>query len=312
MRYYELTCQVSHEASEAVAELLHRHGANGVAIEDASLSLGSDSERFGELYDLDTLDLPDSGVTIKAYFAETDYSPAMPDQIRQEIEQLQEFGLHPGNISVSVQLLSENDWSESWKQYYHPIRVTDRLMIIPSWELEHTEIPAGVDPIVLDPGMAFGTGTHPTTLLCLRALEDVIHGGETVMDVGCGSAILSIAAAKLGASDVLALDLDSVAVRVARENVAMNGVDSVIRVEQANLLQGITGKANVIVANILAEIVVRLTPDAYQHLLPGGVYITSGIIASQADHVYEVLRATGFQQIEKRVEGDWVAFVART
>jgi ribosomal protein L11 methyltransferase len=311
MLYYELSCQVSHEVSEAVVELLHRHGASGVTIEDSKWRTDPHPDHFGEIFDPDQLNLPEAGVLVKAYIAEADYNPDLPKVIQRDIVGLKEFGLDPGEVSITTRSIDEEVWANGWKQFYHPVRVTDRLMIIPSWEMEQTDVPAGVERIILDPGMAFGTGTHATTTLCMELLEDVIRGGETVFDVGCGTAILSIAAAKLGAKSVLALDLDSVAVEVAKDNVARNGVDSKVRVEQGNLLSGIDGTCDVIVANILADIVIQLTPDAFRHLAPGGTFITSGIIEKYADQVYKVLTDRGFTNIEKRSQGDWVAFLAR-
>ncbi|UOF88915.1 50S ribosomal protein L11 methyltransferase [Fodinisporobacter ferrooxydans] len=311
MMYYELTCLVSHEASEAVVELLHRFGAAGVSIEDSSWGVEPLPDRYGELYAMEELDLPAEGVRIKAYIAAGDYHDALATAIAEEIRALQSYGLEPGAATVSVASLDEEDWAHGWKQFYKPVQVSERLLIVPSWEMESISVPEHLEVIQIEPGMAFGTGTHATTVLCMRLLEQALRGGEKVIDVGCGTAILSIAAAKLGASRVLACDLDSVAVEVAQDNVKKNAVDDRIHVQQGNLLHGVTWQADVVVANILAEIVLQLTQAAYDHLLPGGWFISSGIIEQYADDVEARLQAVGFSVVEKKTQGDWVAFLAQ-
>lgn len=195
------------------------------------------------------------------------------------------------------------------EKHYHPVKVSEKFTIVPTWE---TYEPASSDELIIemDPGMAFGTGTHPTTVMCLQALEKYVRPGDHVIDVGTGSGILSIVAAMLGARSVRALDLDPVAVDSARLNVKLNKVQHIVTVSQNNLLDHIEEPADVIVANILAEIILRFTGDAYRLLKPGGRFITSGIIQAKKQDVKDGLLAAGFAIEEINVMEDWVAVVA--
>jgi len=210
-----------------------------------------------------------------------------------------------------MRFLAETDWAEAWKAGYEVLRVGRQLVIKPTWR-DYTPRPDDL-VIELDPGLAFGSGLHPTTRLCLEALEDHLHPGATVLDVGTGSGILAIAAARLGASSVLALDTDPLAVQVARQNVALNGVESLVRVEPGTVeISGLQSPVpNLMVVNILAETIVELAPALAANLSPGGLLIASGIIAERAEAVVVSLRKNGLSPAEQRDDGEWVAFVAR-
>lgn len=197
--------------------------------------------------------------------------------IKDRVAQLPEFGLAIGKNIITVSEVEESNWATAWKKYYHPVRITRMLTIVPSWEAYQTSDPLE-KIITLDPGMAFGTGTHPTTSLTLQALETVLRGGETLLDVGTGSGVLSIAAKYLGAKEVYAYDLDEVAVRAAKENMDMNEVAKDVHVAANDLLNGITIESDVIVANILADIILLMIPDAWRLLKQTGRLIVSGII----------------------------------
>lgn len=184
------------------------------------------------------------------------------------------------------------------------------MTIKPVWE-EYEPKQADEIIIEMDPGMAFGTGTHPTTILCLRALEKYLTKGDRVYDVGTGTAILSIAAVKLGADHVLAMDLDEVAVRSAQANTELNGVHERITVKQNNLLDGVEEPVDVVIANILAEVIVRFTDDVFRVLKPGGVFIASGIIEARAEDVKQALAASGLDVVETIFIDDWVAIVSK-
>jgi ribosomal protein L11 methyltransferase len=220
-----------------------------------------------------------------------------------------------------IRFLSETDWAEAWKTGYDVFRVGQRLVIKPTWR---GYAPQPGDLIIeLDPGMAFGSGLHPTTRFCLEALEDYLQPGAVVLDIGTGSGVLAIAAARLGASRVLALDTDPLAVRVARENVALNQVESIVRVERGtvqveNCILGNRGigesgnRGDVVVANILAETIVELTPALVTHLATEGTLITSGIIQDRVEAVMDALRQNGLSLVERRDDGEWVALIAGT
>lgn len=267
-------------------------------------------------------------------------------EVAPRVEELREFGIDPGKALISWKTVDDEEWAHAWKAYFKPLRVSDRLTIKPTWE-EYTPASPDEKIIEIDPGMAFGTGTHPTTALCLRALEKHISGGEEVIDVGTGSGILAVGAVLLGAGNVLALDLDPVAVESARENVELNKLQGSVTVKESDLLTllggegaadtaagdmwpaarpgytgaaekaepadaslGVTLPVKLIVANILAEILVLFTDDVFRALQPGGLYITSGIYKDKEGLVSQALEASGFEIIEITREEDWVAITA--
>ncbi|MBL0388365.1 50S ribosomal protein L11 methyltransferase [Tumebacillus sp. ITR2] len=309
MQWAEVQVLTTSDAVEAVSAILERYGANGVVLEDSNDLTRTWEDRYGEIYGLNPADFPESGVRVKAYVALEIWQDEMTGQIQAEIQGLRELGIEPGTAKVEVRIADEEEWANEWKKYYHPVQVTERLTIKPTWE-EYTPREGEV-LIELDPGMAFGTGTHPTTNLCIRVLDKIIQPGDTLVDVGCGTGILSIACAKLGAGSVLALDLDPVAVQVAQENVELNGVSDKITVRANDLLKGVDEKFDIVVANILAEIILLMVSSAREVLKPDGTFITSGIIKEKADIVRTELEAQGFRIVDKFTEDDWVAFVAK-
>lgn len=212
---------------------------------------------------------------------------------------------------MTVRVVDDQDWENAWKQYYEPIRISDRIVVKPTWETTYPS-PNPQDIVLeLDPGMAFGTGTHPSTILSLRALERVVKGGEQVVDVGCGSGILSIAAVKLGALHVRALDIDEVAVRVARENVIQNNVQASVEVHHNNLLHGIEQEADIVIANILAHVILSFIADAASLLNSGGRFIASGIVQAKEWDVQRALIDHNFAIVETLRQDDWVAIIAQ-
>ena len=309
MQWAEVTVHTASDAVEAVSAILERYGANGVVLEDSSDLTRTWEDRYGEIYGLNPADFPESGVRVKAYVSLETWQDEMIGEIEREVRGLTEMGIDPGAAKVEHRIADEEEWANEWKKYYHPVRVTERLTIKPTWE--EYEPQAGEQVIELDPGMAFGTGTHPTTTLCLRTLEGVLKQGDTVVDVGTGTGILSIACAKLGAESVLALDLDPVAVQVARENIELNGVSDKVEVRANDLLKGVEQKFDVIVANILAEIILMMVGSARDVLKPDGTFITSGIIKDKADLVRADLEKHGFRVVDTIIEEDWVAHVAK-
>ncbi|GAX91551.1 50S ribosomal protein L11 methyltransferase [Effusibacillus lacus] len=308
MKWTEIAVWTTPEASEAVSELLTRLGAAGVAIEDPNDIEGVRRNPYGNWYEVTDDLLPKEGARVSAYFSELVDISSFVEHIKKELDSFKEYGLDPGRGDVETREVDEEDWANAWKQFFKPVRVTERLTIKPTWE-NYTPAP-GEQIIELDPGMAFGTGTHPTTVLCLRMLEKWMPAGARVVDVGTGTAVLSIAAAKLGAEHVLALDLDPVAVKVAKENVAQNHEENRVSVRTNDLLTGVEGSFSLVVANILADIVARMIPDAYKVLDNNGIFIASGIIREKANWVMDQMEQYGFKMKEVVEENDWAVLVA--
>ncbi|PRO79850.1 50S ribosomal protein L11 methyltransferase [Lactiplantibacillus pentosus] len=309
MKWTEVTVSTSNEAVEAVSNILMEAGASGVKIDDALDYQNLKPDRYGEIIDLDTIPHVTSGAQVSAYYPETVFVPEILPTIKQRVSQLSDFDLNPAPNEVSMTALSDEDWATAWKKYYHPVRVTRYLTIVPSWE-DYQPAQSGELVLRLDPGRAFGTGTHPTTKLCLQALETVINGGEHLIDVGTGSGVLSIAAKAMGVGAVEAYDLDDVAVASAQTNLDLNPVAKDVKVAANDLLAGIDTQADIIVANILAEIIIPLVPQARQNLKRGGYFITSGIIDDKFQTVLTALTDAGFQIAQHTQMGDWHGIVA--
>jgi ribosomal protein L11 methyltransferase len=322
LRWHELTVLATETSQEMVTHYLTELGAGGVSIEE---SWSPDTPRdttFGELYDTKLNDIRQGYAEFKAYFAEGTDMGKITAELKVLLTEMPEYGFDAGEFSISTGDVHEDDWADAWKQYFKPIAITEHLTIKPTWEA----YTAREDELVieLDPGMAFGTGTHPTTTLCLVALERTISEGDHVIDVGTGSGVLAIGAKLLGAAKVLALDLDPVAVTCANENVVLNKMDKDIEVRLSDLLgileedetignntgDRVRPPVDLVVANILAEIILLFLADVYDVLKPGGIYITSGIYKNKEMIVSAGLLAAGFEIVDVLRQEEWIAFVA--
>lgn len=315
MRWHEVTLHTTEEAAEVIAHHFHEQGAGGVSIEESGTLNKQRDTSLGQWYEKPLNDIPEGQAVVKGYFSELVELDAALDALKSAFAELPRFGFDPGPGEWEVREVDEEDWATAWKQYYKPVHISPGIVIKPTWE--PYEAQPGERIIEMDPGMAFGTGTHATTALCLRTLEGVIQPGDHVIDVGTGSGILAIAAAKLGASKVLAVDLDPVAISSAGENVRLNGLEDAIEVKLSDLLGVIkSGKTDkepvrVVVANILAEIILTFIEDVHEILHPGGLYVASGIITQKEADVRAGLEGAGFELLERHEENDWVALVAR-
>lgn len=310
MKWSEISVHTTQEAVEPVSNILHEAGASGVVIEDPEILLRDWDVSYGEIYQLSPNDYPTEGVIVKAYLPVNDHLTKIMEDIRLSIDNLVQFDIPIGKGEITLAEVHEEDWATAWKKYYKPVQITDRITITPTWE-EYSPKDEHELIIELDPGMAFGTGTHPTTVLCIRALEKYLKPGDQIIDVGCGSGILSIAAARLGAGSILAMDLDEIAVKSTKINAEINQLADKIKIKQNNLLDGITGPVDIIVSNILAEIIVRFIDEAYRLLPTNGLFITSGIISQKQDEVKSALEQAGFKMVESTTLEDWVSIVAQ-
>ncbi|MGX9135328.1 50S ribosomal protein L11 methyltransferase [Rummeliibacillus sp. JY-2-4R] len=310
MKWSELSIHTTNEAVEPISNILHEAGASGVVIEDSEDLSKIRTNEYGEIYELDPNDFPVDGVIIKAYLPVTSFLAETVEEIKLAITNLINFDINIGANEVTISEVNEEEWSTAWKKYYHPVKISNRFTIVPTWEIYE---PVESDELIieLDPGMAFGTGTHPTTVMSLQALEKCITKDSNVIDVGTGSGVLAIGSAMLGAKHIHALDLDEVAVESAKINVKLNKVQDQIDVVKGNLLDTVKEPADIVVANILAEIIMTFTMDAYTIVKPGGYFITSGIIETKKDDVKNSLENAGFQIEEVMMMEDWVTIISR-
>lgn len=306
MEYLRATVVTNHMAADSVSELLMRCGAHGTQIIDRQdVPDEVQLKTAWATMDQDVLDAMPVDVHVLAWFA----TPTEAENARAMVKTLPgTLGFDAGPLDVTLEAVQDEDWAENWKQYYKPMRVGKHLVIKPGWEA----FDAGPNDLVieLDPGMAFGTGTHETTRLCLELLEAWYTEGP-VLDVGTGSGILAIAAAKLGAKDVLAVDIDPVAVNVADENVRINNLSGRVRVAEGDLVQGVGGTYSFACANILADIIIALAGPIRAHLVPDAVFVCSGILIEREDDVVAALTGAGFELLEARHLGAWTALAAR-
>lgn len=310
MKWSEISIHTTQEAVEPISNILHEAGASGVVIEDP-FDLTKERENvYGEIYQLNPDDYPEEGVIVKAYLPVNSFLGETVDEIKEAINNLLMFDIDLGHNKITISEVNEEEWATAWKKYYNPVKISEKFTIVPTWE-QYEPVSSDELIIELDPGMAFGTGTHPTTVMCIQALERTVQKGDHVIDVGTGSGVLSIAAALLGASKVKALDLDPVAVESAKLNVKLNKVHDVVKVSQSNLLDNTNENVDVIVANILAEIILRFIDDAASLLKSNGLFITSGIINTKKQDVKNGLIEAGFIIEETLVMEDWIAFIAR-
>ena len=310
MEYTELTVSTTTAGADAVSDLLMRLGAAGTQIIDRNDLPDPDRPgRNWELMDRALLDAMPEDVQIKAWFS-AEEAGRVTDTLRLELERLRAEDADGafGALTLSSGSIREEDWANEWKRYFKPFRVGRHLVVKPTWE----RWDAAPDDLIIeiDPGMAFGTGTHETTALCIELIEAYYQQGR-LLDIGTGSGILAIAAALLGAKDVYAIDIDEDAVRVARENVEKNGFSKAITVEKGDLLKGVRGTYDFAVANILAPVICMLAAPLRKYLTPNGIFVCSGIIREKRDDVFAALTEAGYEILDERSRGDWCAFAAR-
>lgn len=285
MRWAEMTVECPPDSVEAVSYAYIEAGCGGV------MMTGSDP------------------VKVQGSLPVSDALTGRIESLRAHLERLPEFGLPGLRDGMTVRYVEDEDWANAWKQYFKPLRIGRKIVIKPSWEYFSPE--PGDLILDLDPGMAFGTGGHPTTKLCLEALEDYVRPGAIVADIGTGSSILSLAAARLGAGHVFATDIDLLPRKIARENVARNGLDHAIDVLEMDAFEAAAIECDLIVANIVANTIIELAPTLPGRMKPGGYFLASGIVNSHCDLVSGALRSVGLVPVETRAEDIWVCLVTR-
>ena len=312
MDWIELTVHTTTQGAEVVSEALMLSGATGTMVEDrADIPDPDKPNGYWEIIDPKLIDSLPEDVQVHAWFEPDATFQERLQALRSQLDMNRRLApeVDLGTLQIDTVNVKDEDWSEVWKQFYKPFRAGKSLVVKPTWE---PYAPKPGDRVIeIDPGMAFGSGTHETTGMCLELLEEAVHGGERVIDVGTGSGILAIGAALLGAKDVLAIDIDPTAVKVARENVAHNHLEQTVTTLEGNLLEKVDAQCEVCVANIIADVICMFAAPLNEHIVPGGLFICSGIIKEREQDVTDALLAAHYTILEIRRKGEWVAMISR-
>mgnify|MGYP000946549734 CR=1 FL=1 len=306
MNWMEMAVTVSSAGEEAVTDIFYRLGSKGVAIESVELVKEYIDSGAWDYHVFDELEAKEECI-IKGYFPEDEHLETRILALREELFTLKQ--LFPDwTIDLNNIMVKEEDWANEWKKYFKPFKIGENFVIKPFWE-EFTP-QKGETVIEIDPGMAFGTGTHATTSLCLEAIEEHVGPDKLVFDIGTGSGILAIAAAKLGA-EVQAGDIDSLAVKIAKENAILNGLEDRIQVHAGDLGEVFSGRADVVIANIIADVIIDLLPQLSLLMKPEGIFLASGLIANRVAEVIASMEKNGLKLVGQKEEAGWVLLKAR-
>ena len=321
MNWLELHIDTTHAGLEPVETLLSSLGIDGVVIDDETefQDFLENNHQYWDYVDED-LEKEMQGKSRVTFYLQADEEGfAKMGEVRIALENLKKTAQACGTLLMTMDSLQDADWENNWKQYYKPMEIGERLLVIPQWEQEDPKVRKALEggrvPLILEPGLTFGTGSHATTRLCLTALEQAVQGGEKVLDLGCGSGILSIAALKLVAASALAVDIDDKCLDVAYENAAMNGIGrDTYTVKVGDILSDealraeIGGGYDVVLANIVADVIIGLGPMVRSLLRENGVFLCSGIIDTRAEEVADKLRQAGLEILDTRSSEGWYAY----
>ena len=317
MDWLELKIDTSHAGLDAVTDMLEQQGVTGVMIDDEAdfQSFLENNRQYWDYVDDDLLAQKKGVSRVTFYLERNEDAYGTVAAVRMAMSALKKDHPEYAPLLLTMADVADEDWENNWKQFYKPMEIGSRLLVVPEWE-------EAADPtrvkLVLNPGLTFGTGSHATTRLCLQALDTHIHGGERVLDLGCGSGILSIAALRLGAESAFACDIDEKCVDVAYENAALNGIGKdryTVRwgdvLTDAALRQEMGAGYDIVVANIVADVIMSLSPHVRPFLKPGGLFLCSGIIDDRAAEVLERLKADGWDVFEQRSSEGWFSYLCK-
>jgi len=323
MNWLELHIDTTHAGLDTLETMLSALGIDGVVIDDELdfQDFLENNHQYWDYVDEDLEKAMQGKSRITFYLQADEEGFAKMAEVRIALAELKKERTDCGTLLMTLNNMQESDWENNWKQYYKPMEIGDRLLVIPEWEQKSVlgqEKYAGKVPLILEPGLTFGTGSHATTRLCLTALEQAVHGGEKVLDLGCGSGILSIAALKLGAAHAFACDIDDKCLTVAYDNAALNGIGKdTYTVQVGDILSDealqaeIGGGYDVVLANIVADVIIGLAPAVRGLLKEGGLFLCSGIIDDRAEEVAGKLREAGLEIVETRSAEGWFAYTCK-
>lgn len=314
MNYTKISLISKDISPEIISAVYQEVGFSGVQIEDQSLKEDFSANDPSVVVDWNQISLPNDLQTIVSGFwpeAEKVSAQEALNLLVTKIEQLKDFGISVDDYQINQETIAEEDWSNNWKPYFHPIEITDNLYIVPTWENDSFELPNNANKIVLDPGMAFGTGGHPTTIIALRLIERYLKSNQSVIDLGTGSGILTIAASILGASSIIATDIDQNSVNVAKDNLAENKVTNADLIV-SNLFSNINDtQVDMIIANILPDVLLQLIPDASQYLNDQGLIILGGINQKAVEKITKSLVDNNFEIMQQMELDGWYGLVGK-
>ena len=317
MDWLELHVDTSPAGIDPVSELLEQQGVEGLIIDDESdfHDFLENNHQYWDYVDEDLMAQKKGVSRITFYLAPDEEGFHTIANVRIAMAALKEQHPEYAPMLLTMENVSDSDWENNWQQFYKPMEIGERLLVIPEWEKCD---PKGRVTVTLNPGLTFGTGSHATTRLCLRTLDKLVQGGEKVLDLGCGSGILSIAALRLGAKSAFACDIDDKCVDVAYENAALNGIGKdTYTVRWGNVLsdqqlrQEMGGDYDIVVANIVADVIIALSTEVRPYLKEGGYFLTSGIIDDRAEEVAAALRSAGWEILETNSNEGWYSFLCR-
>ncbi|MBR1822589.1 MAG: 50S ribosomal protein L11 methyltransferase [Clostridia bacterium] len=312
MDWMEYTILTTTEGSDLISQILMDAGSTGTMIEDKNdVAANQRPEGQWDIIDEAIAQRIGDDVKVTGYFEVDGKLADRVAFIEGELRRVRDMdlGMDLGKLETLRHDVAEQDWTESWKAAFRPFRLGEHMIVKPSWE--DVEIRPGDHVIEIDPGMAFGTGTHETTGMCVRLVEKYVKPGDRVIDIGTGTGILAIAAAHMGAKPVLATDLDAVAVRVAAENVKINGYEGVIDVRCGDLLDVVEESGDVVIANIIADVIIMLAKPVRQRIADGGLFICSGISVERREDVLQALADANYEVLDALTQGEWCAVAAR-